>query len=148
MVVVRCAGSHLTAPVERESYLVQLLSVACDVLRRCLLGVLPGLYRILLGRQAVGVVAHRVQHVVALLSLVAGVDVARDVAQWVSYMQPRTRRVGKHVEDIEFPLRVVFYDLVGVLLHPLFVPSRLDVSEIIFHFCYVDVLFLYLIYII
>ena len=75
LVVDGVAGAHLALPVEREAYLVQLVSIAVDVLERRLLRVLTGLDGVLLGRQSVGVVAHRVQHVEALLALVAGIDV-------------------------------------------------------------------------
>ncbi len=81
LVVLGVAGAHLAAPVEAEPYLVELLAVAVDVFHRGHLGVLPRLYGILLGRQPVGIIAHGVKHVVALQSLVAGIDVAGYIAQ-------------------------------------------------------------------
>jgi hypothetical protein len=55
----------------------------------------------LLGRQAEGVEAHRVQHVEAAHPLEAGVDVGGDVSERVTDVQPDPRGVGEHVEDVE-----------------------------------------------
>ena len=63
--------------------------------------VLAGLHRVLLGRQAEGVVAHRVQHVVAGHPLVAGVDVGADVAERVADVEPVAAGVREHVEHVE-----------------------------------------------
>src|SRR5690606_14975363 len=63
--------------------------------------VLARLHRVLLGGQAEGVVAHRVQDVEAQHPLVAGVDVGADVAQRVSDVQPRTAGVGEHVQHVQ-----------------------------------------------
>ena len=80
VVVVRGASAHLPVPVERESYSVQLFAVMVYVLERANLGVLSCLYGVLFGWQSVGIVSHRVQHVVAFQSLVSCIDVACDVA--------------------------------------------------------------------
>ena len=90
MVVVWGACAHLSAPVERESYLVELLTVAVDILACCLLRVLSCLYGILLCWQAVGVVSHGVEHIVALQALVAGIDIAGDIAERMADMESRT----------------------------------------------------------
>ena len=74
---------------------------------------LSGLDGILFGGKSEAVVAHRVQDVEPLVALVAGEDVARDVAERVPDVQASTRRVREHVQDIEFILRRVFCDLVG-----------------------------------
>ncbi len=80
VVVFGVAGAHLTVPVKGKAYVVELLPVARYVGLCCHLGVLSCLYGILLGGQAVGVVAHGVEHVVAVLPLVARVDVAGYIA--------------------------------------------------------------------
>ena len=64
-------------------------------------GCWPGLHRVLLGGQAEGVVAHRVQHVVAVHPLVAGEHVGADVAERVADVQARAARVREHVEHVE-----------------------------------------------
>ncbi len=55
--------------------------------------------RVLLGRQAERVVAHRVQDVEAVHALEAGVHIGRDVTERVADMQPDPARVREHVED-------------------------------------------------
>ena len=127
------AGAHLAAPVERESYLVQLLAVALDVLFRRDGRMLSCLYGILLGRQSVGIVAHGVQHVEALLPLVAGVDVAGDVAQRMAHMQTRPAGIGEHVEHIEFLLVLIFGHSIELLLVPPLMPFLFNLSEVVFH---------------
>ena len=133
MVILGVAGAYLAVPVEGEAYVVELLAIACYVGNGCHLGVLSCLYGILLGRESVGVVAHGVEHVVAVLTLVARVDVAGYVAQGVAHMESRTGRVGEHVEHIELLLCGVLGDVVGLVLHPLALPLLLDFSEIVFH---------------
>ena len=61
-------------------------------------GVGAGLDRVLLGGQAEGVVAHRVQHVVARHALEAAEDVGADVAERMADVQTRAARVREHVE--------------------------------------------------
>ena len=90
MVILRVAGANLAVPVEREANLVELLTVAVDVGNGSYLWVLTSLDSILLSRQSVGIVAHRVQHVIAIQALVASIDVAGDVAKWVTYVQSRS----------------------------------------------------------
>ena len=143
MVVAGVAGAHLAAPVEAESYLVQLLAVALDVLLRRHGRVLSGLDGILLGGQSVGIVAHGVEDVEALLALVARVDVAGDVAQRVADVQTCSRGIGKHVEDVELLTCWVLRHLVGLMVPPVLLPFLFDLSEIVFH-CYVFVLSLVL----
>ena len=87
LVIYWVAGAHLTAPVERETNLVELLTIAVDVIVGSLLRVLTCLYGILLCRQSVGIIAHRIEHVEALQALVASVDITCYVAQGVTDVQ-------------------------------------------------------------
>ncbi len=66
---------------------------------------LAGLDGVLLGGQAEGIPAHRMQHVEAAHPLVAGEDVGGGVAFRVADVQARAARVGEHVEDVELRLR-------------------------------------------
>ena len=63
--------------------------------------VLPGLDGVLLGGQAEGVVAHRVQDVVAVHAVEPAGDVGAQVAQRVADVQPGTRGVREHVHHEE-----------------------------------------------
>ena len=58
---------------------------------------LAGLHGVLLGRQAEGVVAHGVQHVLALHAVVAADHVGGEVAQRVADVQALAGRVREHV---------------------------------------------------
>ena len=75
MVIIRVTSAYLTIPVEAETYLVQLATIAIDVFCSCNSRVLSRLDCILLSWQAISIVAHRVQYVKALLALEAGIDV-------------------------------------------------------------------------
>ncbi len=132
-VVLRLAGPHLAAPVETEAYFVQLLAVAVDILLRGDGRMLTRLDSILLGRQAVGIVSHGMQHVEALQPLVAGVDVAGDIAQRMTHMQSRSRWIGEHVQNIIMRFGAVVFHLIHPLLAPPFLPLLLNLVVIIIH---------------
>ena len=87
MVILRVAGANLTIPIEAEANLVELLAVAVDVGYGSNLWVLTGLDSILLSRQSISIVTHRVQHVESVQTLVASIDVAGDITKWVTYVQ-------------------------------------------------------------
>ena len=62
---------------------------------------LPGLDRVLLGRQPEGVEAHRVQHVVVGHPLEAGVDVGADEPQRVADVEAAARWIREHVQHVQ-----------------------------------------------
>ena len=134
VVISRFAGAHLAIPIEAETYLVQLFAIAGNILLGGYSGVLPRLNGILLGGQPIGIIAHRVQHVVAPQTLIAGIDIAGNIAQRMPHMQPRTRWVRKHVQYvIVWPLALVQY-MVRAMLAPVVLPPRFKLSEVIVHF--------------
>ncbi len=87
MVILRVAGTNFTVPIEAEANLVELLAVAVDVSHGSNLWVLTGLDSILLCRQSVSIVTHRVQYVKSVQTLVACIDIASDITKWVTYVQ-------------------------------------------------------------
>ena len=87
MVILRVAGTNLTVPIEAEANLVELLAVAVDVSHGSNLWVLTGLDSILLSRQTISIVTHRVQYVESVQTLVACIDIASDITKWVTYVQ-------------------------------------------------------------
>ena len=87
MVILRVAGTNLTIPIEAEANLVELLTIAVDVGYGSNLWVLTSLDSILLCRQSVGIVTHRVQYVKSVQTLVACIDIASDITKWVTYVQ-------------------------------------------------------------
>ena len=82
-----------------ESEPAQLTAEVDDICVSPGAGVRAGLYGVLLGRQSEGVEAQRVQHIASGHPEVPGIDVGRDVAQWVADVQALAGRVGKHVLD-------------------------------------------------
>ena len=87
MVILRVAGTNLAVPVEREADFVELLTISVDVGYGSNLWVLTGLDSILLSRQTVSIVTHRVQYVKSVQTLVACIDIASDITKWVTYVQ-------------------------------------------------------------
>ena len=87
MVILRVAGTNLAIPIEAEANLVELLAVAVDVGYGSNLWVLTSLDSILLSRQSVSIVTHRVQYVESVQTLVACIDIASDITKWVTYVQ-------------------------------------------------------------
>ena len=130
---MRIAGAHLTVPVKAEADLVELLAVAVDVLLGGDGWVLTGLDGILLGGQSVSVISHRIENIEAVEPLIAGVDVAGNVSQRMTYMQSRAGRVREHVEHVVFRTVRVLCDFVGLMVDPLFLPLFLNLSEIVVH---------------
>ena len=94
---------------------------------------LTRLNRVLLRRQSVGIVAHWIQHIETLLPLVSRIDVARDIAQWMPHVQSRSTRIRKHIQHVEFLLRLVLHDAISLVFHPSLLPFSLNFPEIIFH---------------
>ena len=133
VIIFGVAGAYFAVPVEREAYLVELFAIAVDIVDGGNCRVLASLDGILLGGKAVGIVTHRVQYVEALQSFVAGVDVRSDVSQRMSHVQTCTRGVGEHVQYIEFLFRIVFRYLIGLVVHPSFLPFLFNLPEIVFH---------------
>ena len=133
VVVCGVAGAHFAVPVVAEPDFVELLAIAVDIVHGGHLGVLTGLNGILFGRQAIGVVAHGMQHVETLQAFVARIDVACNVAERVTYVQSGAAWIGEHVEHIEFRARVVNLSLVDFIVFPVFLPLLLDFFVIIFH---------------
>ncbi len=99
-VVVRIAGGQFAAPVEAEPQGLQLLLHVGDVLARPARGRHAVGDGRVLGRQAEGVPAHRLQHVHALHAHVTGQRIADRVISHVAHVQA-ARRVGKHRQAVE-----------------------------------------------
>jgi hypothetical protein len=87
---------------------------------------LAGLDRVVLGRQAEGVVAHRVDHLEAVATAEVGDRVADRVALEVADVGV-AGRVGQHLEDVGFGGRGVEAGVarVGYLPGPLLLPDAL-----------------------
>ena len=133
LVELRVARAHFPVPVIAEAYPVELFAVSGYVALRGYLGMLPGLYRVLLSRKSECVEAHRMQDIEALEALVACEYVACYVSQRMSHMQTCSRRVREHVQDIELGTGLVFSDLELAVFGPICLPFALYGLEIVFH---------------
>ena len=142
MIVTRFASADFAVPVKAETNLVQLFAVAVDVGFGSYRRMLTCLDSILFSRKTVSVITHRVQYVETLQALVACIDIAGNIAERVTYVQACSRWIREHVQHIEFLLRFVFDNLVGLVIDPSLLPFLLNFSEIVFH-CFYDVMIIF-----
>ena len=137
LIVDGVASPYLTLPIETEANLVQLRAIMVDVLDGCFFWMLSSLDGILLSRQTIGIVSHGVQHVEALLTLIAGIDITGDIAQRMTYVQASSTRIREHVQHVELLLRLVLHHTIGAILYPSLLPFLFDVSKIVIHCIFV-----------
>ena len=86
----------------------------------------PGFNRVLFRRQAERVPSHGVQHVPAPHPLVAGDDIGRDIALGMTHVEPGSRRVREHIEDVKLGLGGVDVRTKGLVLAPVSLPFLFD----------------------
>jgi len=86
MIIFWVASTDFTVPVERETYFVQLLAVAVDIVDGSDGRMLSGLDGILFCRQTVSVISHWVEYIEALQSFVTGVNIRSNVSQRMTYV--------------------------------------------------------------
>ena len=96
----RVGGGDPATLVMAQPQPAQLLQEDLDVAVGGGTRVLSGLHRVLLGRQAERVEAHRVQHVRPAHAQVARIHVGADVTQRVADVQARPGRVREHVHHV------------------------------------------------
>ena len=101
LVVLDIRGAQPARPVVAEAEHLDLPLDVGDVLLGGDARVHAVLDGVLLGRQAEGVVAHRVQHVVAAHARVPGDDIGGGVALGVPHVQAGAGGVGKHVQHVQ-----------------------------------------------
>ena len=106
LVVARIAGGELAGPVERQAHRLQLALHRGDVGIGPVARIDLVVPRRVLGGQAEGVPAHRMQHVEARGAAEAGDHVAHRVVAHVPHMDA-SRGVGKHLKHIIFRPRIV-----------------------------------------
>jgi hypothetical protein len=127
LVVVRLAGGQLARPVDGQAEALELPAHVVDV------GVGPCRRRHVVldcrvfRRQAESVPAHRLQHVVALETVVAGQHVADGVVAHVPHVQ-LAGGIGEHRQAIVFGLAGSFHGLEGVALIPESLGLTLDLG--------------------
>ncbi len=135
-VVLGRVGRQFARPVDRDAPLAELALEGLDRTLRRHSRRLSGLDRVVLGRQAEGVVAHRVDHLEALAAAEVGDRVADRVALEVADVG-LPGGVGQHLQHVG--LRLVGLeaglpgvgDLPGLLLGPDLLPLRLDLLGVV-----------------
>src|SRR5262245_19789206 len=131
--VARIGGVDLPRPVVAEAEHLELALERRDVVRRRPRGMLPRLDRVLLGRQAERVPAHRVQHVVAAHAPGARHDVGGGVPLGMADVQTDAGRVGEHVEDVALGPAAPARGAECPVLAPVALPAGLDLEVVVGH---------------
>ena len=129
--VARVGGGQLAAPVVAEAQHLELPAEGGDVLLGGRAGVGARLLGVLLGRQAEGVPAHRVQNALAPHPLEAADDVGGRIAFRVADVQSLPARVGKHVQDVHLLRPRQAWGGEGLVFFPVFLPLGFDNGRII-----------------
>ncbi len=128
-------------PIIRKSHIFLLLPYCVNVCQGPFLRVSPVLYRSIFSRQPKCVIAHRIQDIVALHSLVTGQRITNGIIPEVAHMQP-SAWIGIHLKAIELLLIRVFLCLEYSSLFPFLLPFLGNLIEIYFvighlhKFCY------------
>jgi hypothetical protein len=123
-VVARLVGRELARPVERHAPRVELAVEGRDRLRGRLARVLAALDRVVLGRQAEGVVADGMEHPPPDAALEMRDRIPHRVVLEMTHVRV-ARRIGQHLEHVE---RVAAGVLVRHLPRPLALPQRLPLG--------------------
>ena len=126
LVILGVGGVDFTVPVKGQAQRLQLALEAGHVLGGDDFRVDVVFQGVVLGRQAEGVPAHRVEDVIAALTLFAGNDVQRGVAARMAHVQTGRRRVRELDQCIEFRLGMVDLRMEGLFVRPHLLPFGLD----------------------
>ena len=95
---------------------------------------MAGVHGILLSRQAEGIVAHGMEHIVALHPLHTGHDVRCGVALGMARVQTHAGGVREHIQHIILGLgEIPDIGMEGIVLFPVFVPLFFYSREIVIH---------------
>ena len=124
LVIGRIASGDLAAPVERQPHRLQLSAHGVDIGVGPRAGMHAAIAGGVLGRQAEGVPAHRVEDVEPLRPHEARHHVAHGVVAHVPHMDA-ARRIGEHLEDVIFRARVVVAGPEDLPVGPGLLPFRL-----------------------
>ena len=133
LVVLGVGGVDLAVPVKAQAQCLQLALEAGHVLGGHDFRVDVVFQGIVLGRQTKSIPAHRVQDIIAALTLFACHNIQRGIAAGVANMQAGRRRVREFYQCIELGFGMVDLSMEGVFILPYLLPFGLNGLEIIFH---------------
>ena len=135
-VVGRVAGRHLARPVDRDAPAAEPVPVGGDRALGRVARMDAGLDRVVLGREAEGVIAHRLHDPVAIAALVVRDRVADRIDLQVAYVR-LSGGIGEHHEHVALRLRLVERRLPGIghlpgaLVRPHGLPAALDLLRVV-----------------
>ena len=124
-VVIAVAGGHLALPVDREAELAQLLPHRSDVAVGPGAGFDAALDGRVLGRQAEGIPAHRMEHPVAAHAGGAGDHIGDHVVAHMAHVEV-PRWIGEHREGEEAGATRSLRGAIEALLGPGLLPAAFD----------------------
>ncbi len=125
-VVVGIAGVDLALPVVGGADQLHLPLVVGRVAGRAVARMDPLVDGLVLGGQAKGIPAHRVEHGIALHPVVAADDVGGHIVAAVPHAQAGARRIGKEVKAVEGRAAIRFRRAVEAGVGPPLLPFGLD----------------------
>jgi hypothetical protein len=129
-IVLDIAGGELATPVDTQPDRLQLLAHRGDVGVGPALGVDLVLHGGVLGRQAEGIPAHRMQHVATHRTHIARQYVAHGIVAHVAHVDA-PRGVGEHLEHVVGLAAIVVFDLEGLVVLPGLLPAWLFDTRIV-----------------
>ncbi|MBF5060102.1 hypothetical protein NEPTK9_001630 [Candidatus Neptunochlamydia vexilliferae] len=132
-IVVGVARRKLPLPIVAKAQRLELSPVGIDILFSGDFGVGPRADRILLGLEAKAIPSHRVENVEPLLPLVTRENVGCRIPRDVAHMEPRPRRIGKHIQDVVLRLRGVNLRFKQLLFFPVALPFLLNLFVVVLH---------------
>jgi hypothetical protein len=124
-VVLRLAGGDLAIPVQGQPQHLHLPPDALDVVQRAGARVNLVADGRVLRRQAQGVPAHGVEHVAALHAVKTGQQIPDHIYAHMAHVQV-ARRIGKHLQDVEFLLLRINFRPEETFFLPGLLPLGLD----------------------
>ena len=133
MIIFRVTSTYFAAPVERESYFIELFTIAFDILNGGNRRVLSGLDGILFGWQTICIESHRMQHIESFQTFISGINVGCDVAEWVADVQTGSGRIREHIQYIKFRFGRIDVDFVSLIFFPVALPLFLYLLKVVFH---------------
>ena len=133
LVVLRIAGHDHSTPVVREADVVQLFPVPVGIDLGGDGRMLSRLDRILLRRQTIGIISHRVQDIESAEPLVPTQYVRGNVAERMPHMETGSRGIREHIQAVKLLLRWLLRDLVYIVVSPPGLPLFLYLCEVVGH---------------
>ena len=134
LVVFRIGGIDLPGPVKAKAQRLELLLKVCNVVLGHNLRVNVVLNGVVLGRQAKGVPAHGVQHIVALQTLFASHNIQRRVRAGMTHMQALAGGVRELHQAVILRQGKILLGCKGVVGIPIVLPLLFDLLKIILHY--------------